>query len=153
MLRIGEGGLKISTLDAEVERADVVKIDVEGMELSVLRGGLRLIGKDRPVILFEINLTQLRLNHARLEELQRFFDERDYSLYIPLGKSLGRVRSLVLLTSFITPRSLVFGGASAPFDVLAVPRSRPLPLPARSSSMTLVLLAGRYLKRKRVQWI
>jgi len=52
---IGEGDIRIVALD-ELEfpdRVKVVKIDVEGMELPVLEGAARLIGKDRPLIYVE----------------------------------------------------------------------------------------------------
>lgn len=52
---IGEGDIRIVALD-ELEfpdRVKLVKIDVEGMELPVLEGAARLIGKDRPLIYVE----------------------------------------------------------------------------------------------------
>jgi len=52
--------VKVSTLDAWMNRralnaasVDVLKIDVEGWELFVLRGGRKLIERDRPTILIE----------------------------------------------------------------------------------------------------
>jgi FkbM family methyltransferase len=40
-------------LDDMVDVADVVKIDVEGAELGVLRGGRRLLGEARPIVILE----------------------------------------------------------------------------------------------------
>lgn len=47
--------VEVSTLDAELSglRPDVIKIDVEGAELAVLKGGQELLAKVRPVIVFE----------------------------------------------------------------------------------------------------
>lgn len=62
---------------------DVVKIDVEGAELGVLRGGSRLIESDRPTILFESGPPE---NHGlgySKEDLWRWFDERDYEVVVP----------------------------------------------------------------------
>jgi FkbM family methyltransferase len=52
---------------------EVVKIDVEGAELDVLRGGLRVIASARPVVLCEVKF------HA--DEVTRIFSELGYSLY------------------------------------------------------------------------
>jgi FkbM family methyltransferase len=98
----------VTTLDAEITHADFIKIDVEGMELGVLRGGAELIRRARPVILFEVNLSQLRTHGASPRALERFFTERDYRLYIPFGltgRALARVQSATLLTAFIAPRA------------------------------------------------
>jgi FkbM family methyltransferase len=45
----------VRRLDELVESASIklIKIDVEGAELGVLRGAERLLGRDRPIILFE----------------------------------------------------------------------------------------------------
>ncbi len=47
--------VEVSTLDGELDgiRPDVVKIDVEGNELGVLRGGRGLLGASRPLLILE----------------------------------------------------------------------------------------------------
>ena len=53
-----EGSVEVRTRrldDLEIEHIDLVKLDVEGMELAVMRGGERLIGAHRPGIVFEFN--------------------------------------------------------------------------------------------------
>lgn len=46
--------------DLSIEPVSFIKIDVEGAEPSVFRGGEKLISRDKPVILSEINFGQLR---------------------------------------------------------------------------------------------
>ena len=56
---IEEIDVTIKTLDSflpEVARVDFLKIDVEGAELGVLRGGRSLLQKHRPLIIFECGL-------------------------------------------------------------------------------------------------
>lgn len=130
---VAGGTIPVSTLDDEVVHADFIKIDVEGMELEVLKGGTRLIEHSRPAVLFEVNLSQLRAHGTSPRALERFFTERGYHLYIPLeekGVVLARVQSATILTAFIAPRAWLFRSDSAPFDLLAVPRERSLPLPS-----------------------
>ena len=53
---VDEVTIAVTTLDTLIPsgtRIDFVKIDVEGAELAVLRGGLELIRRWRPVIIFE----------------------------------------------------------------------------------------------------
>ena len=126
------GDIPVTTLDDEVAHADFIKIDVEGMELDVLRGGVRLIERARPVVLFEVNVSQLRMHGASPRALERFFTKREYQLYAPLEQkngALARVDSATLLTMFIAPRALLFFSDSAPFDLVAVPVEQPLPFP------------------------
>lgn len=62
-----------STLDAAAEARpapDMIKIDAEGAEVDVLRGGLRLIGERRPVLLVEFSTPGL------LEEGRRLLGDR-----------------------------------------------------------------------------
>ena len=50
--------VEVSTLDtvlASVPRIDMIKIDVEGAELHVLRGGTSLIQKHKPILMLELN--------------------------------------------------------------------------------------------------
>ena len=52
-----EGEVEVTTLDALAERLEappaVIKVDVEGMESEVLRGGLRTFGRCRPALYVE----------------------------------------------------------------------------------------------------
>jgi hypothetical protein len=48
--------VKIDTLDNMIPpdcKVDFIKVDVEGAELQVLRGGLRTIGRHKPFVVFE----------------------------------------------------------------------------------------------------
>jgi FkbM family methyltransferase len=47
--------VQVSTLDLELDgmHPSVIKIDVEGAELAVLEGGRAVLGRDRPVVIFE----------------------------------------------------------------------------------------------------
>ncbi|MGA0610310.1 FkbM family methyltransferase [Caldimonas sp. KR1-144] len=54
-LALGEGELKVSMLDSFSfgQRVDVIKLDVEGMEIDVLEGGRSLLERDRPLVYVE----------------------------------------------------------------------------------------------------
>jgi FkbM family methyltransferase len=54
-LALGEGEIEVVPLDAlELEATvRILKIDVEGMELAVLRGAQRLVARDRPILYIE----------------------------------------------------------------------------------------------------
>lgn len=153
-LMVGTGDIEIATLDAEVPTADFVKIDVEGMELSVLQGGSHLWRESKPVILFEVNLFALRRNSTSVHQLQRFLRGYGYQIYIPLTHTgrltLGRVISLRVLAACIAPRSFLLRGPSAPFDVVAIPHSKidKLELPIISSLQTLKIFVAQNLMNK-----
>ena len=146
------GDIEVSTLDCEAESADFVKIDVEGMELSVLRGGEKLIARSRPVIFFEVNLTQLRAHGARVRDIETWLRTRGYILYMPLtfgGKYfLGKVVSLRLLTALITPKSWIFGGSCAPFDVVAIHTSKEIKFPTHPAFNVVLELLFLHLIQK-----
>lgn len=67
----------LTTLDAfltdrGVARIDVLKIDVEGSELHVLRGAERSLRKFRPAILIEANRSNMTAGGSSIEELLGF---------------------------------------------------------------------------------
>ena len=136
------GDITVATLDEEVAHADFIKLDVEGMELDVLCGGTKLIERARPVIFFEVNLSQLRAHSTSPHALERFFTTHGYRLYLPLEQKkkiiLARVQSMTLLTAFIAPRAFLFVSDSAPFDLIAVPRERALPLPRAGFAVAIL---------------
>jgi FkbM family methyltransferase len=86
----------VETIDVEarplddLDLADVgfVKIDVEGHELAVLRGGRRLLARDRPVLLVEI---EERHRPGALREATGMLEELGYRGFFLLE---GRLREL-----------------------------------------------------------
>lgn len=77
--RFAEGepiDVEVTTVDAEVEasrlRPTVVKIDVEGGELAVVRGMQRTLERHRPVLLVEVSETSARELAQRLEGYSGF---------------------------------------------------------------------------------
>jgi len=72
------------TLDSlldEIPRTRLVKIDVEGAELLVLHGMERLIGRDRPYIIMEIDDAFLRQLGATAAAQCEFLTSRGYELH------------------------------------------------------------------------
>jgi FkbM family methyltransferase len=83
----------VKTLDSCItHRVDFIKIDVEGSELLVFRGAQRILTKDRPVILVEINPSNLlRTSCVSATEFGLFVEKLDYCLYeIATNGSCGR---------------------------------------------------------------
>jgi len=113
----------VKTLDACIShRVDFMKLDVEGSELSVFRGADRILTKDRPLILVEINPSNLmRTSGVSAPEFGRFVEELDYCLYqiaadgrcgrqIPASE-LTAIQTLVNVAMFPKERT-AFGTAS-----------------------------------------
>lgn len=67
----------VTTLDSfKIEKPiSLIKIDVEGMELDVIRGGLNLINKYRPYLFAE------QLNIRNLNKIKIILEKSNYSLY------------------------------------------------------------------------
>ena len=81
---IEEIKIKVDTLDNqlfEASRVDLIKIDVEGAELDVLKGGINTITKFNPVIVFEYELGASDVYNASPMEMWNFFDEVKFSIY------------------------------------------------------------------------
>lgn len=125
---------EVAALDHKDVQADFIKMDVEGMELQVLEGARKLIAASRPVVVFEVNLSQLRAHSASPRLLQHYFEGYGYRLYAPLRQAhtlvLGHVQNISVLTALLAPRAWFCYADSAPFDLVAVPQESPLPLPS-----------------------
>jgi FkbM family methyltransferase len=88
--------VKMRRLDDVVSPAakvDVVKIDVEGAELGVLRGAVDLVARCRPVVVFESGPDESQ--GYSIGDLFDWFAERRYQVLVPNrvahdGPSLGR---------------------------------------------------------------
>ena len=74
---------KLVTLDGVVgeRKIDFIKIDVEGAELEVLRGGARTIARSRPIILFEFGLGGAEYFGADADAMFGWFAAIGYRLY------------------------------------------------------------------------
>ena len=79
-----ESPVKLRTVDSSfyfLERLDFIKIDVEGMELDVLRGATKTLNRLRPIIVFE---THYEYQEARDPEMFakifKLFEDLDYDV-------------------------------------------------------------------------
>ncbi|MCP9440071.1 MAG: FkbM family methyltransferase [Nitrospira sp.] len=73
----------VSTLDERLvdqPRIDLIKIDVEGSELDVLRGGQTILRRYRPIIYFEFLPCFAEPRGIRIETFEEFFKPLDYNL-------------------------------------------------------------------------
>jgi hypothetical protein len=81
---IGHIKTAVRSLDSFVAsarvRPDVIKVDVEGFELQVLRGSMSLLRAIRPVWLIEVHPPQLTLSGGTTDELFARLREAAYSI-------------------------------------------------------------------------
>ena len=61
-----------------IERVDFIKCDVEGHEIAVLRGARKLIARDRPTILLEVNEPLHEPGHGR--DVKEFIEGIGYRI-------------------------------------------------------------------------
>ena len=86
--KINKIKIKTSTLDDELineRRVDLIKIDVEGGEYGVLKGGQKIIEKFHPVIIFEHGLGASDFYNTSSEDVFDFFVNSKYSLFTLKG--------------------------------------------------------------------
>jgi FkbM family methyltransferase len=81
---IGRTNVKIRALDSLVAefclRPDLIKVDVEGFELEVMRGAENLLRRVRPIVLIEIHPPQLELSGGSDLALMDFLKQRSYEI-------------------------------------------------------------------------
>ena len=61
------------------DQVDAIKIDVEGAELGVIKGGQETIAKCKPIVLFESSANE----NGNLQELWQLFELMDYKIHLP----------------------------------------------------------------------
>ena len=78
--------IECTTLDAfvaerHIEQLALVKIDVEGWELSVLRGARHVLKVLRPVVVFEYDPAYVSRSGGAAEDVTRCWSDADYELF------------------------------------------------------------------------
>ncbi|MBI1393468.1 MAG: FkbM family methyltransferase [Alphaproteobacteria bacterium] len=68
-------------LKPEMPKVDVIKIDVEGFEIEVLKGASRLISEQRPLILIEIVNDLLQTQKSSAAEIAEMLHRHGYILF------------------------------------------------------------------------
>lgn len=92
--RISETTVPIRRLDDyDLDSVGFIKIDVEGHELSVLRGAIQTIRRCSPSILIEI---EERHKQNAIRDVQEFFFKINYKGYFLLNRSLLPIRQFDL---------------------------------------------------------
>jgi len=99
-------------------RVSLIKIDVEGLELSVLRSAARTIELDRPIIYCEVVEAQLARQGNTPADLDHFLRSRRYRFF----RNRGERNSTHDRFEIVEMASLAEGGGF--FDCLAIPEER-----------------------------
>lgn len=78
-------GADATTLDdfvaaAALDRIDVIKLDVDGYETTVLQGAIRVLRTLRPVLVMELSPHQLRDHGTTVSQLLAILKDADYSM-------------------------------------------------------------------------
>lgn len=77
----------VTTLDVfmseriDLTKVDLIKIDTQGNDLSVLRGGEKTISDHRPIIQVELNFIPLYAGQCTPEEIRRYMADAGYLFY------------------------------------------------------------------------
>lgn len=79
-------GIKAVCLDDfceqhKIKRLDFIKIDTDGHELEVLRGGIKVISMFGPTIIFEIGIYIMKEKNIDFSDYLEFLDSLSYSLF------------------------------------------------------------------------
>jgi FkbM family methyltransferase len=77
--------IDITTIDIFIRQQeivpDVIKIDVEGFELNVLKGAVTTLSQNNPLIFLEVHPALLEQNGDSVEELVNFMSHLNYNFY------------------------------------------------------------------------
>lgn len=97
--------VEVTTVDEEVDRfgnpPTILKIDVEGHEMEVLRGARHTLARARPVIFLELHLDLLEKRNHDPAEVLRFLEDAGYTLESLTGRAL-RARNVARSAAAVT---------------------------------------------------
>ena len=83
---------KIDDVLADTRSLKYIKIDAEGGEFHIMRGGSNLIEKFRPLVTFEFGMNSLTEYHVIPEEVFFFWKEKRYDIFDIMGRPLTNER-------------------------------------------------------------
>jgi FkbM family methyltransferase len=72
--------------ELSLSRVDVIKVDVEGAEVSVMRGALETLRRFHPKVVIEVSPRQLASFHTTPDDLIALFQGAGYNLRRPLNR-------------------------------------------------------------------
>ena len=82
-------------------KVNLIKVDVEGADLNVLRSATKIIRKDKPIIYVEVHKKALAEYGNSVNDLEKFLRELGYHFFRNIGKStsgtkyvIGRLQNL-----------------------------------------------------------
>jgi FkbM family methyltransferase len=110
----------VTTLDALLQRQSLrpptlMKIDVEGSELSVLRGAQRTLREHQPYLLFEADSNMSRFGYSKAELFELIRSAYDYTFYDVESDAHGHLARI---------RRVEGAAVSSRDDILAVPSNK-----------------------------
>jgi FkbM family methyltransferase len=70
--------IKAGFPDGHDRRVDFIKLDLEGAELEALRGAIRILTNDRPVLVLEINHIALQHHATSYSDITEFLSQHSY---------------------------------------------------------------------------
>jgi len=110
-----------------LHRIDIIKIDIEGGELNMLRGAVETLRRYRPLLLFELLRPALVSQGASPEEVIEFLHRQEYTLY-EFDSSSG----LPTLARPIEYGNAGWSGLGIGENLIAVPEGTSLPAAVQS---------------------
>lgn len=113
----------LAPLDALVkEHVDVIKMDAEGAEGSVLRGAVGLIAMSRPIIVSEFSPAMIATNSKMsATDFLDFFSSRDYIIrLLPRDDTTGAYKDITDIANFVAS----YGSELKIEDLAFIPRER-----------------------------
>jgi FkbM family methyltransferase len=82
VVSVSTTGLDAYSANAGISHVDLIKIDCEGSELSVLRGARELLSRqDAPVLLLECNSASLSASGGNVSDLCQYLQDASYECY------------------------------------------------------------------------
>ena len=84
----------------QINQVDFIKIDVEGFEMDILKGGEDILRKHKPQLFIEINHYNLSKYNATAKELYTFLSNMGYEIFLAETGDLLSIEALKNYTHF-----------------------------------------------------